>query len=70
MRQLKNHEINYPTHDLKLATIVFSLKIWRHYLYGVNFKIYTDHQSLKYLYTQSDLNTRQQRWLDLMTDYD
>ncbi|XP_057543993.1 uncharacterized protein LOC130823391 [Amaranthus tricolor] len=58
-RQLKVHEVNYPTHDLELAAIVFALKIWRHYLYGVECKIYSDHQSLKYLYTQPDLNMRQ-----------
>ncbi|XP_057538116.1 uncharacterized protein LOC130815644 [Amaranthus tricolor] len=69
-RQLKVHEVNYPTHDLELAAIVFALKIWRHYLYGVKCRIYTDHQSLKYLYTQPDLNMRQRRWLELMTDYD
>ncbi|XP_057542411.1 uncharacterized mitochondrial protein AtMg00860-like [Amaranthus tricolor] len=69
-RQLKVHEVHYPTHDLELAAIVFALKIWRHYLYGVKCKIYTDHQSLKYLYTQPDLNMRQRRWLELMTDYD
>ena len=69
-RQLKNHEVNYPTHDLELAPIVFSLKIWRHYLYGVKCKIYTDHKILKYLYTQSDLNMQQRRELDLMTNYD
>ena len=69
-RQLKVHEVYYPTHDLELAAIVFALKIWRHYLYGVKCRIYTDHQSLKYLYTQPDLNMRQRRWLELMTDYD
>ena len=69
-RQLKPHEVNYPTHDLELAAIFFALKIWRHYLYGVKCKIYTDHQSLRYLYTQQNLNMRQQRWLDLINDYD
>ena len=69
-RQLKVHEVNYPTHDLELAAKVFALKIWRHYLYGVKCRIYTDHQSLKYLYTQPDLNMRQRRWLELMTNYD
>ena len=69
-RQLKVHEVNYPTHDLELAAIVFALKIWRHYLYSVKCRIYTDHQCLKYLYTQPDLNIRQRRWLELMTDYD
>ena len=69
-RQLKPHEQNYPTHDLELATIVFALKIWRHYLYGENCRIYTDHNSLKYLLTQKELNLRQRRWLELFKDYD
>ena len=55
-RQLKNHEQNYPTHDSKFATIVFSLKIWRHYLYGEQFKVFSDHKSLRYIFTQRDLN--------------
>ena len=57
-RQLKDYEKNYPTHDLELAAVVFALKIWRHYLYGVRCQIYTDHQSLKYFFTQKDLNMR------------
>jgi hypothetical protein len=69
-RQLKNHELNYPTHDLELAAIVFTLKIWRHYLYGEKCEIYTDHKSLKYLFTQKELNLRQRRWLELIKDYD
>ena len=69
-RQLKPYEKNYPTHDLKLAAMVFALKIWRHYLYGVPYKIYTDYQSLKYIYTQKKLNLRQQRWFELLKDYD
>ena len=48
-RQLKPHEHNYPTYDLELATVVFALKIWRHYLYGVKCRIFIDHKSLKYL---------------------
>ena len=58
-RQLKNHEKNYPTHDLELAAVVFALKSWRHYLYGEKFELFTDHKSLKYLFTQKDLNLRQ-----------
>ena len=58
-RQLRNHERNYPTHDLELAAVVFALKIWRHYLYGVFCVIYTDHKSLKYIFTQKELNMRQ-----------
>ena len=68
-RQLKPHEQNYPTHDLELATVVFALKIWRHYLYGEKCGIYTDHKSLKYLLTQKELNLRQQRWLAFFKDY-
>ena len=69
-RQLKKHEKNYPTHDLGLATVVFALKLWRHYLYGVTCEIYTDHKSLKYIFQQRDLNLRQRRWLELLKDYD
>ena len=69
-RQLKPHEKNYPTHDLELAVIVFALKIWRHYLYGEKFFIYTDHKSLKYLPSQRELNLRQHRWMELIKDYD
>ena len=69
-RQLRAHEQNYPTHDLELAAVVHSLKIWRHYLIGNKCEIYTDHKSLKYIFTQSDLNLRQRRWLELITDYD
>ena len=69
-RQLKPYEKNYPTHDLKLAAMVFSLKIWRHYLYGETCEIYTDHKSLKYLFSQKELNMRQRRWIELLKDYD
>ena len=69
-RQLRNHERNYPTHDLELAAVVFALKIWRHYLYGVSCVIYSDHKSLKYIFTQKELNMRQRRWLELIKDYD
>ena len=62
-RQLKKHEENYPTHDLELATVVFAMKIWRHYLYRETCQIFTDHQSLGYLQSQKDLNLRQRRWL-------
>ena len=57
-RKLKTHEVNYPTHNFELAAIIFALKILQHYLYGVKCRIFTDHQSLKYLYTQCDLNMR------------
>jgi hypothetical protein len=67
---LRPHEINYPTHDLELAAIVHALKIWRHYLMGNHCNIFTDHKSLKYIFTQSELNMRQRRWLELIKDYD
>ena len=69
-RQLKVHEHKYPTHDLELAAVVFALKQWRHYLYGVKCEVYTDHRSLQYVFTQKDLNLRQRRWMDLLKDYD
>jgi hypothetical protein len=69
-RALRPHEINYPTHDLELAAVVHALKIWRHYLMGNHCNIFTDHKSLKYIYTQSELNMRQRRWLELIKDYD
>ena len=58
-RQLKPHEMIYPTHDLKLAAVAFALKIWRHYLYGVKFEVLSDHKSLKYLFNKKELNMRQ-----------
>jgi hypothetical protein len=64
-RQLRVHEHNYPTHDLELAAIVFALKMWRHYLYGVQFQLFTDHKSLRYLFSQRDLNQRQSRYISL-----
>ncbi|GJT55617.1 putative reverse transcriptase domain-containing protein [Tanacetum coccineum] len=69
-RQLKPYEVNYPTHDLELAAVVFALKIWRHYMYGEACDIFTDHKSLKYIFTQRELNMRQRRWLELLKDYD
>ena len=69
-RQLKNHEQNYLTHDMELAAVVFALKIWRYYLYGEQFKVYSDHKSLKYIFTQWDLNMRQLRWMEFLEDYD
>jgi hypothetical protein len=58
-RQLRRHEEHYPTHDLELATVVMALRTWRYYLHGDVVHIYTDHKSLKYIFTQSDLNMRQ-----------
>ena len=69
-RQLKNHEQNYPTHDMELAAVVFALKILRHYLYGEEFEVYSDHKSLKYIFTLRDLNMRQRRWMEFLKDYD
>ena len=69
-RQLRVHEQNYPTHDLELAAVVFALKSWRHYLYGVQFELFTDHQSLKYLFSQKELNQRQRRWIEFIKDYE
>ena len=69
-RHLKYHERNYPTHDLELAAIVFTMKIWRHYLYGEKCFIYTDHKSLKYFPSQQEFKLRQWRWMELIKDYD
>jgi hypothetical protein len=69
-RQLHRHEEHYPTHDLELADVVHALKIWRHYLLGNIFHIYTDHKCLKYIFTQSALNMRQRRWIELIKDYE
>ena len=69
-RQLKNHEQSYPTHDMELAAIVFALKAWHHYLYGEQFEVFSDHKSLKYIFTQRDLNMRQPRWIEYLEDYD
>ncbi|KAL0448590.1 UNVERIFIED_CONTAM: Retrovirus-related Pol polyprotein from transposon.6 [Sesamum latifolium] len=67
---LRPHEMNYPTHDLELAAIVYALKIWKHYLYGETFQIFINHKSLKYIPTQKELNLRQRRWIELLKDYD
>jgi hypothetical protein len=69
-RALRHHEQNYPTHDLELAVMVHALKMWRHYLMGTHCNIFTDHKSLKYIFTQADLNMRQRIWLELIKDYD
>jgi len=68
-RQLRRHEENYPIHDLEIAAVVHALKIWRHYLLGKTFNIYTNHKSLKYIFTRAELNMRQRRWLELIKDY-
>jgi hypothetical protein len=69
-RQLKQHERNYPMHDLELASAVHALKVWRHYLMGKHCDVFTDHKSLKYIFTQKELNMWQRRWLELIKDYD
>ncbi|GKA54783.1 putative reverse transcriptase domain-containing protein [Tanacetum coccineum] len=69
-RQLKIYEKNYTTHDLKLGSVMFALKIWRHYLYGTKCTVFTDHKSLQHILDQKELNMRQRRWLELLNDYD
>ncbi|GJX93544.1 putative reverse transcriptase domain-containing protein [Tanacetum coccineum] len=69
-RQLKIHEKYYTTHDLELGSVVFALKIWRHYLYGTKCTVFTDHKSLQHILDQKELNIRQRRWLELLSDYD
>jgi hypothetical protein len=69
-RQLRHHEEHYPTHDLELAAMVMALRIWQRYLLGNVVQIYTDQKSLKYIFTQPDLNMRQRRWLELIKDYE
>ena len=69
-RQLRPHEGKYPVHDMELAAVVFALKVWRHYLFGEHFELYTEHKSLKYLFSQKELNLRQQRWMDTISSFD
>ncbi|GJS73761.1 putative reverse transcriptase domain-containing protein [Tanacetum coccineum] len=69
-RQLEIHEKNYTTHDLELGAVVFALKIWRRYVYGTKCTVFTDHKSLQYILDQKELNMRQRRWLELLSDYD
>jgi hypothetical protein len=69
-RKLKEHERNYATHDLELASIVHALKMWRHYLMGKRFELRTYHSGLKYLFEQPTLNARKMRWLEFLSEYD
>jgi hypothetical protein len=69
-RKLKEHERNYATHDLELAAIVHALRKWRHYLMGKRFELRTNHNGLKYLFDQPNLNVRQIRWLEFLCEYD
>ncbi|GJW78244.1 putative reverse transcriptase domain-containing protein [Tanacetum coccineum] len=69
-RQLKTHEKKYTTHDLELGLVVFALRIWRHYLYGIKCTVFTDHKSLQQILDQKELNLRQRRWLETLSDYE
>ncbi|GKE52511.1 putative reverse transcriptase domain-containing protein, partial [Tanacetum coccineum] len=69
-RQLRKNEENYTTHDLELGAVVFTLRLWRHYLYGTKCTVYTDNKSLQYILDQKELNMRQRRWIELLSDYD
>jgi hypothetical protein len=69
-KNIKEHERNYATHDLELASIVHALKMWRHYLMGKRFELRTNHSGLKYLFEQPTLNARQTRWLEFLSEYD
>ena len=69
-RQLKVHEKNHPTHDLELAAMVFTLKLWSHYLYGVHVDVFANHKSLQYVFAQRELNLFQHIWSELLKDYD
>jgi hypothetical protein len=68
--QLRHHEEHYPTHDIELVVVVMALRTWQHYFLGNAVHIYTDHKSLKYMFTQPDLNMRQRRWLEFINDYE
>ncbi|GKG36934.1 putative reverse transcriptase domain-containing protein, partial [Tanacetum coccineum] len=67
---MRNVTKNYTTHDLELGAVVFALKMWRHYLYGTKCVVFTDHKSLQHILDQKELNMRQRRWLELLSDYD
>ncbi|GKA34906.1 putative reverse transcriptase domain-containing protein [Tanacetum coccineum] len=69
-RKLKVHEENYTIHDLELGAIIFAIRLWRHYLYGTKCVVFTNHKSLQYILNQKELNLRQQRWIELLSDYD
>ena len=68
-RKLKLYEVNYATHDLELLAVIHALKIWRHYLLGRRFQLVTDHKSLKWIFTQPNLNMRQRRWIEILHEY-
>jgi hypothetical protein len=68
-RKLKEHERNYVTHDLEFEDIVHAMRKWRHYLMGKRFELKIDHNGLKYLFDQPNLNARQSRWLEFLSEY-
>jgi hypothetical protein len=67
-RKLKEHEENYVTNDLELVAVVHALKMWRNYLMCKGFEIIIDHNVLKYLFEQSNLNSRNTRWLEFLCE--
>ena len=67
---MKRHKVNYLTHDLELAAVIYALKLWRHYLYGETFDVFIDHKSLKYVFSQKELNFRKRWWMEFLKDYD
>ena len=69
-QQPRLFEENYLAHDLEFVAVIYTLKIWRHNLYGSKFEIFIDHKTLKYMSSQSNLNMRQWRWMELRKDYD
>ncbi|GJZ05119.1 putative reverse transcriptase domain-containing protein [Tanacetum coccineum] len=69
-RQLKKHEGKLHVPCFRWAPVVFALRLWRHYLYGTKCTVYTDHKSLQYILDQKELNMRQRRWIELLSDYD
>nr|GFB15940.1 putative reverse transcriptase domain-containing protein [Tanacetum cinerariifolium] len=69
-QKLRTHEENYMTHDLELGAVVFAIRLWRHYLYGVKCTVFTNYKSLQYILDQKELNMRHRRWIELLSDYD
>ncbi|MCO5580269.1 hypothetical protein L7F22_034135 [Adiantum nelumboides] len=69
-RKLRDHERNYPTHNLELLAVIHALKLWRHYLLSCKFQLVTDHKSLNWIFTQPNLNMRQRKWIELLQEYD
>jgi hypothetical protein len=69
-RKIKEHERNYATHDLELASIIHALRMWRNYLMGKRFELRIGHIGLKYLFEQPTLNARKTRWLEFISEYD